>query len=63
LYVGQRLRINTGIPEGSRTYSVRLGDTVGKIARAHQASLNAVLRANGLTKTSKIYPGQTLIIP
>jgi membrane-bound lytic murein transglycosylase D len=63
LYVGQRLRINTGIPEGSRTYSVRRGDTVGGIARAYKISLNAVLNANGLTRTSKIYPGQTLIIP
>jgi membrane-bound lytic murein transglycosylase D len=63
LHVGQRLRINTGIPEGSRTYQVRRGDTVGKIAKAHKTSLNAVLRANGLTKSSTIYPGQTLIIP
>jgi membrane-bound lytic murein transglycosylase D len=63
LYVGQRLRINTGIPEGSRTYSVRRGDTIGKIAKAHRTSLNSVLRANGLTKSSTIYPGQTLIIP
>ena len=63
LHIGQRLRINTGIPEGSRTYSVRRGDTVGKIAKAHRISLNSVLRANGLTKSSTIYPGQTLIIP
>ncbi len=63
LYVGQRLRINTGIPPGSRTYSVRRGDTVGKIARAHRVSINSVLRANGLSRSSTIYPGQVLIIP
>ncbi|MDH3458900.1 MAG: LysM peptidoglycan-binding domain-containing protein, partial [Gemmatimonadota bacterium] len=63
LYVGQRLRINTGIPEGSRTYSVRRGDTVGKIAKAHKVSLSSMLRANGLSSSSKIYPGQTLVIP
>ncbi len=63
LYVGQRLRINTGIPAGSRTYSVRRGDTVGKIARAHRVSINSVLRANGLSRSSTIYPGQVLIIP
>jgi len=63
LYVNQRLRINTGIPEGSLTYSVRRGDTVGKIARAHRVSINSVLRANGLSSSSKIYPGQALVIP
>ena len=63
LYVNQRLRIHTGIPEGSRTYAVRRGDTVGKIAKAHKVSLHAVLRANGLSSSSKIYPGQALIIP
>jgi membrane-bound lytic murein transglycosylase D len=63
LYVGQRLRINTGTLERSRIYSVRRGDTVGKIARAHKVSVNAVLRANGLSRSSKIYPGQALVIP
>jgi membrane-bound lytic murein transglycosylase D len=63
LYVGQNLRINTGTSGGSRTYAVRKGDTVGKIARAHRVSLNAVLRANGLTRSSTIYPGQVLVIP
>jgi len=63
LYVGQKLRINTGISPGSRTYAVRRGDTVGKIAQAHRVSLNAVLRANGLSRNSTIYPGQVLVIP
>jgi membrane-bound lytic murein transglycosylase D len=63
LTVGQKLQINTGIPPGARTYAVRRGDTVGKIAKAHSVSLNAVLRANGLSKTSTIYPGQVLVIP
>jgi membrane-bound lytic murein transglycosylase D len=63
LAVGQTLRINSGIPPGSRTYAVRRGDTVGKIAKAHNVSLNAVLRANGLSKSSTIYPGQVLVIP
>ena len=63
LTVGQKLRINTGVPPGSNTYAVRRGDTVGKIAKAHRVSLNAVLRANGLSKSSTIYPGQVLVIP
>jgi membrane-bound lytic murein transglycosylase D len=63
LHVGQRLQINTGIPAGSLTYSVRKGDTVAKIARSHRVSTTAVLRANGLSSASTIYPGQVLVIP
>jgi membrane-bound lytic murein transglycosylase D len=63
LVVGQKLQINTGIPSDARTYAVRRGDTVGKIAKAHRVSLTAMLRANGLSKSSTIYPGQVLIIP
>ena len=66
LYVGQQLRINTGAPTpsaGSVTYAVRRGDTLGKIAKAHRVSLDAVLRANGLSRSSTIYPGQVLVIP
>jgi membrane-bound lytic murein transglycosylase D len=63
LYVGQKLRINTGIAAGSVKYSVRRGDTIGKIAKAHRVSMDAILRANGLRRSSTIYPGQVLIIP
>jgi LysM repeat protein len=63
LNVGQRLTINTGRPAGTQTYSVRRGDTLGKIAKRHKVSLNAVLQANGLSKRSTIYPGQVLVIP
>jgi membrane-bound lytic murein transglycosylase D len=63
LTVGQKLRINNGVPEGALTYAVRRGDTLGKIARAHRVSLNSVLRANGLSTRSTIYPGQVLVIP
>ncbi len=63
LHVGQKLRVNTGIPAGSKIYQVRRGDTVGKIATAHRVSLSAVLRANGLSSRSTIYPGQVLVIP
>jgi membrane-bound lytic murein transglycosylase D len=63
LTVGQKLRVNSGIPAGSRTYAVRRGDTIGKIARAHRVSLDAVLHTNGLSRSSTIHPGQLLIIP
>ncbi|CAH0287782.1 LysM domain-containing protein [Microbacterium sp. Bi128] len=46
-----------------RTHEVRAGDTVSAIAVANGVSLDAVLAANGLTRASIIYPGETLQIP
>jgi membrane-bound lytic murein transglycosylase D len=63
LYVGQRLRINTGVPEGARTYAVRRGDTISRIAKSYSVSINSILQANGLGRRSTIYPGQVLVIP
>ena len=45
------------------THTVRAGDTVFAIARAHRTTVDAVLAANGLTRSSIIYPGETLTIP
>lgn len=46
-----------------RTHEVRAGDTVSAIAAANGVSTDAVLAANGLTRASIIYPGETLQIP
>lgn len=48
---------------GSQRYTIVSGDTVGKIAAHFGTTPQAVLSANGLSKTSIIYPGQTLSIP
>ncbi|HPR63217.1 MAG TPA: LysM peptidoglycan-binding domain-containing protein [Thermoanaerobaculia bacterium] len=45
------------------TYRVQRGDTPWSISRKFGVSLNALLSYNGLTKRSRIFPGQTLIIP
>lgn len=50
-------------PARTSDYEVRAGDTVSAIARAHGVSVDAVLGANGLTRASIIYPGETLHIP
>lgn len=42
------------------TYTVKAGDTLSSIASRNGRSLSALLRANGLSSTSIIYPGQTL---
>nr|WP_228479247.1 LysM peptidoglycan-binding domain-containing protein [Microbacterium atlanticum] len=45
------------------SYTVLAGDTVSSIARQHGTTVDAVLSANGLARSSIIYPGQTLAIP
>jgi N-acetylmuramoyl-L-alanine amidase len=45
------------------SHTVAAGDTVSGIARAAGVSTAAVLEANGLTESSIIYPGETLIVP
>jgi LysM repeat protein len=47
----------------ARRYRVASGDTLGRIADAHGVGLSSLLRANGLSRRSTIYPGQWLVIP
>lgn len=67
IHPGQRLRVGpataTTTAGGGRTYQVRRGDTLGKIAERHGLGLSTLLRANGLSSRSTIYPGQELVIP
>lgn len=50
-------------PATASTYTVKSGDYLYGIARAHGVGLNALLAANGLSATSIIRPGQVLKIP
>jgi len=45
------------------SYTVLSGDTIGGIAAAHGLSTDAVLSANGLDRSSVIYPGQNIVVP
>lgn len=63
LAIGQKLVIKTGSGGGTRSYTVRRGDTIGGIANRQNVSINAILRANGLSRKSTIYPGQVLRVP
>jgi LysM repeat protein len=47
----------------SATYTIAPGDTISRIARAFGVSVAAVLKANRLSPSSIIYPGQRLTIP
>jgi membrane-bound lytic murein transglycosylase D len=63
LTIGQKLTIKTGVPAGSRRYTVRRGDTIGRIAEAHNVPIDSILRSNGLSLSSTIHSGQVLRIP
>jgi membrane-bound lytic murein transglycosylase D len=63
LAVGQRLAIRTRSTTGARSYRVRPGDTIGRIARAENLSVGRLLLANGLSRSSTIYPGQVIELP
>ena len=73
IYPGQTLRLlapeaataPTAPPAtapSAATHTVIAGDTVYAIAIAYGTSVDAVLAANGLTRASIIYPGQTLAV-
>jgi LysM repeat protein len=51
------------LPPVTRQVSVQKGDTLSGIARKEGVSLNDLMSANGLNKNSKIYVGQSLLIP
>jgi LysM repeat protein len=50
-------------PPAATAYTIVAGDTISGIARAHGLTTDVVLAANGLDRSSIIYPGQTLAIP
>ena len=65
LKIGQRLIVRKAASKtvkGQTTYQVKSGDSPFLIAKKHNMSLNRLLALNRLTKTSKIYPGQKLIV-
>jgi membrane-bound lytic murein transglycosylase D len=63
LAIGQKLAIRTGSAAGARSYTVRRGDTIGRIAQAKNISIDRLLRTNGLSRSSTIYPGQVINLP
>ena len=67
LSIGQRLNITSKkrfyiSKKGTSTYKVRSGDSPFLIAKKYNMSLNRLLALNRLSKKSKIFPGQKLIV-
>ena len=49
--------------QAAATYTVKSGDSLGKIARANGVSESSLAQANGITDRNKIKIGQVLNIP
>ncbi len=76
IYVGQNLIVSNNPKHASKTistsnsddgdsnlYVVRKGDSLWEIARMFGTSTAALRNLNGLGRSSRIYPGQKLLVP
>ena len=69
IFPGQRLALPGGTTQRSAArpsiarHVVAPGDTVAGIAAEHGLAVDDVLRANGLDRTSLIFPGQSIVLP
>jgi membrane-bound lytic murein transglycosylase D len=64
LDVGQKIVIQSSIPQGATIYTVKRGDSPSRIANKFRMNLSILLSLNSLNYRSKIYPGQELwVVP
>ena len=76
IYPGQKITVSGSAPStaaapapagpstasSGKTHTVVAGDTIYGLAAQHGTTVKALLAANGLSASSIIYPGQTLIV-
>jgi LysM repeat protein len=55
--------VSVKAPEGALTHEVKVGETVGVIARKYHVKTQDLLVANNIADPRKIRPGQVLVIP
>jgi murein DD-endopeptidase MepM/ murein hydrolase activator NlpD len=70
IYTGQVLSIRAGgncqptsTPTGTQLHVVQRGETLSRIAARYGTTVAAIATANGIANPSRIYAGQTLVIP
>jgi len=62
--VVSQLVIGVGLAEAADpVYVVRRGDTLYSVARRYGTTANAIVQANGLRNSNRIYVGQRLVVP
>ncbi len=54
---------STTIPEGQRFYTIKSGDTLGKIAERFEVPIQAIVDLNKLASPDAIRAGETIEIP
>lgn len=64
LYIGQKLKIpgKTAVTRNTSTHFVKSGDNPFTIAQKYNMTLHRLLALNHLSASSKIYPGQKLLV-
>ena len=60
IYAGQRLLVRSGTLV--REYTVKRGDTLGKIAARFNTTVSRLAAINKITNVNLIYPGMTIIL-
>lgn len=55
--------VSAPVASSTGTYTIRTGDTLSSIAKAHSTTVEKLLQANRLSWTSTIYAGKKLTIP
>ncbi|MET0162535.1 MAG: LysM peptidoglycan-binding domain-containing protein [Microbacteriaceae bacterium] len=72
IYPGQTLTLRNGIAaaptaagsaSSAGSYTIQEGDTIAGIAAAHGLATVDLLEANGLSWSSTIFPGQSIVLP
>ena len=59
-----QLVIGVGLAEGANpVHVVSRGDTLYSVARRYGTTVNAIVQANGLPNSNRIYVGQRLVVP
>jgi LysM repeat protein len=64
--VGSVSKAQSASPAPTRTgtdYRIKLGDTLGDIAKRNGVSIDALAKANGITNPNRIFAGQVISIP
>lgn len=62
IYPGQKLTIETYNTQNLITYTVKHGDTLWKISKFYNSSIDSLVSLNNISELNYIYPGQKLLV-